>query len=274
MKKTLKKSLLTGFVALAISVAFASMGMAQQSPTAAQSTPAQAKIEKFNGVIEKVDSANKEFVAQFHKESITFSAGEHTKFMQAAKAFPFSDLKKGMWASIEFQREGNKWIANSVNVSMPKVEAKHMTMAQGNEVKKEGVPVPAPYIPNMTEDGWKMTHDVSKMLGAGVTNRDGQKIAKVKDFVMDRDRRIAFAILSYSGESGMENLVAVPYSLLFYNEANKEYFTDITQDRLASAPKIHDTGDLAGHQFASEVYRYFGIRPYWESAKASTGGEH
>jgi hypothetical protein len=130
---------------------------------------------------------------------------------------------------------------------------------------------PAPSIPNMTEGGWKMTHDVGKMLGAGVTNRDGQKIAKVKDFVMDRDGRIAFAILGYTGENGVENLVGVPYSILFYNEANKEYITDLTRERLAAAPKIHDTGDLAGHQFAGDVYRYFGVRPYWESAESNPG---
>jgi hypothetical protein len=130
---------------------------------------------------------------------------------------------------------------------------------------------PAPYIPNMTEGGWKMTHDVSKMLGAGVTNRDGQKIANVKDFVMDQEGRIAFAILGYKVEDGMENLVAVPYSILFYNETNKEYITNLTQERLASAPRIHDTGDLAGHQFAGEVYRYFGVRPYWESAESNAG---
>ncbi len=175
MKKTLKKALLTGFVALAVPVAFASAGMAQQTPAGAQQAPAQA-----NGV-------------------------------------------------------------------------------------KEGTLAPGPYIPNMTEGGWKMTHDVSKMLGAGVTNRDGQKIAKVKDFVMDRDGRIAFAILGYKGESGMENLVAVPYSILFYNEANKEYTTNLTKEHLALAPKVYDTGDLAGHQFAAEVYQYFSVRPYWEN---------
>jgi len=132
----------------------------------------------------------------------------------------------------------------------------------------------APSMPNMTEGAWKMTHDVSKMLGAGVTNRNGQKIAVVKDFVMDREGRIAFAILGYKGESGMENLAAVPYSILFYNETNKEYITDITKERLASAPKIHDTGDLAGHQFAGEVYKYFGVRPYWESAESSAAMKH
>ncbi len=125
----------------------------------------------------------------------------------------------------------------------------------------------APYYPNTPESGWMMTHDLSKMLGTGVTNRDGQKIANVKDFVMDREGRIAFAILGYKDQSGIENLVSVPYSILFYNGANRMYITHLTKERLASAPKIRDTADLGGRQFAGEVYRYFGIRPHWESAK-------
>jgi len=125
----------------------------------------------------------------------------------------------------------------------------------------------APYYPNTSESGWMMTHDLSKMLGTGVTNRDGQKIANVNDFVMDREGRIAFAILGYKDESGMENLVAVPYAILFYNGANRMYITDLTKERLASAPKIQDTADLGGRQFAGEIYRYFGIRPHWELGK-------
>lgn len=125
----------------------------------------------------------------------------------------------------------------------------------------------APYYPNTSEKGWMMTHDLSKMLGTGVTNRDGQKIANVKDFVMDREGRIAFAILGYKDESGMDNLVAVPYSILFYNGTNRMFVTDLTKERLASAPKIQDTADLGGRQFAGGVYRYFGIRPQWDRTK-------
>jgi Cu/Ag efflux protein CusF len=140
MKKTLKKQLLMSFVALAFSVVFVSGGMAQQNPAATQPASVQAKMEKFNGVIEKVDQMNKEFVAQFHKETMTFSVGEHTKFMEVTKSLPFSDLKKGMWASVEYQKEGTKMVANLVNVSMPKTEAKPATSVQSKEMKKENPP--------------------------------------------------------------------------------------------------------------------------------------
>jgi hypothetical protein len=140
MEKTSKKTLMMSFVALAVSLAFASAGMAQQKPAVSQPAPAQAKMERFNGVVEKVDPANKDFVAQFHKETMTFSVGESTKFMEGSKNFPFSDLKKGMWANVEYQKEGTRLVANMVNVSMPKAETKPATSAQPKELKKENPP--------------------------------------------------------------------------------------------------------------------------------------
>ena len=123
------------------------------------------------------------------------------------------------------------------------------------------------------ESSWKMTHDVGKMVGTDVTDRDGRNIAKVEDFVMSGDGRISFAILAYSGKAGKNERVAVPYSVLFYNEANREFITNITKDHLASAPKIRDTADLAGHEYAEKVYRHFGLQPPWgnEEANAEMG---
>jgi hypothetical protein len=140
MERKLKKTLKMSFVALAVSAAFASAGMAQQRPATPQPAPAQAKMEKFNGVVEKVDPANQEFVAQFHKETMAFSVGENTKFMEGSRNLPFGDLKKGMWANVEYQKEGTKWVANRVNVSMPKAETKPAASVQSKEMKKENPP--------------------------------------------------------------------------------------------------------------------------------------
>jgi hypothetical protein len=122
MEKTMKKTLMMSFVALMVSIAFVSAGMAQQKPgapqpaTAPQPADIQAKLEKFNGVIEKVDPATKEFVAQFHKETMTFSVGENTKFMEGSINLAFSDLKKGEWATVEYQKEGPKLVASMVKI--------------------------------------------------------------------------------------------------------------------------------------------------------------
>ena len=43
-------------------------------------------------------------------------------------------MKRGMWASVGFKKEGNTLMAESMRVSMPKVMAKKETPS---EVKKE-----------------------------------------------------------------------------------------------------------------------------------------
>jgi len=129
----MKKTIVMGIVALAVSVAFVSGAMAEQKPAPA-TTAQETKLEKFSGVIEKVDEATKDVLVQLHKEKMTFSMGDKTKIMEGKKELPFTDLKKGMWASVEYQKEGNKLLAQSISVSMPKVEAKKETPS---EVKKE-----------------------------------------------------------------------------------------------------------------------------------------
>ncbi len=135
----MKKMILTSIVALAVSVAFISGVMAQQTSTPAQSaTTQQTKLEKFSGVIEKVDVGTKDVLVQSHKEKMTFSVGEHTKITEGKKELAFTDLKKGMWASVEYRKEGNKSIAESISFSMPKATAKKETSTEmKKEVKKE-----------------------------------------------------------------------------------------------------------------------------------------
>jgi len=129
----MKKTILMGIVALAISAAFISVATAEQKPAPA-ATAQETKWEKFSGVIEKVDEATKDVLVQLHKEKMTFSMGDKTKITEGKKELPFTDLKKGMWASVEYQKEGNKLLAQSISVSMPKVEAKKETPSG---VKKE-----------------------------------------------------------------------------------------------------------------------------------------
>ena len=120
----MKKTILMSIVALAVSFAFVSGVMAEQKPTPQAATSQETKLEKFSGVVEKVDEATKDVLVQFHKEKMTFSTGEHTKIMEGKKEMPFSDLKKGMWASVEYKKEGDKLMAESMHVSMAKMPVK------------------------------------------------------------------------------------------------------------------------------------------------------
>jgi Cu/Ag efflux protein CusF len=119
----MKRTMFTGLFALMISFVFVSGVMAQQKPTVTPAPAAQqSKLEKFSGKVEKVDGTAKDVLVQFHKEKLTFSTGEHTKIMEGKKELSFSDLKKGMWASVEYNKEGNKLVAQSIQVSPPKIE--------------------------------------------------------------------------------------------------------------------------------------------------------
>ena len=120
----MKKTILMSIVALVVSFAFVSGVMAEQKPVPQAATTQETKLEKFSGVVEKVDEATKDVLVQFHKEKMTFSTGEHTKIMEGKKEMPLSDLKKGMWASVEYKKEGDKLMAESMHVSMPKMPAK------------------------------------------------------------------------------------------------------------------------------------------------------
>jgi hypothetical protein len=113
-------------VVLAISVVFVSGVMAQQKPVPVSASSAQeTKLEKFSGVIEKINEVNRDVLLQRHKKEMTFSLDDHTKIAEGKKELSFTDLKKGMWASIKYKKEENKLIAETVQVSMPKVKAKH-----------------------------------------------------------------------------------------------------------------------------------------------------
>jgi uncharacterized membrane protein len=140
----MNKRLLMSIVALAISLTFVSGGMAQQNPAPAQPTPAQAapaktapakqSWEKVKGMIENVNEANKEVVVQARKERMSFLVNEHTKITQAATKMTFSSLKKGMEATVEYKKEGNKMVAEWIDLSPSKAESKPATAP---EVKKE-----------------------------------------------------------------------------------------------------------------------------------------
>lgn len=113
----MKRTVLMGIIALMISFAFVSGVMAQQKPAATPAPAAQqSKLEKFSGMVEKVDSAKKEVFVKQGKEEMTFSLGEKAKIMEGKKELSLNDLKKGANVSVEYTKEGTKLIAESISV--------------------------------------------------------------------------------------------------------------------------------------------------------------
>ena len=137
----MNKTILTSIVALAISVAFVSVGIAQQAPAAAPkpasaaTAPARENWGKVRGVIENVNEGAKEITVQTQKEKMAFSVGEGTKISETATKLSFSDLKKGMPVTVEYKKEGNKPLAEWIDVTK-NMEAKPATQAKKMEGKK------------------------------------------------------------------------------------------------------------------------------------------
>jgi Cu/Ag efflux protein CusF len=142
----MNKKMLMSIVALAISLAFVSGGMTQQKPAPVQAAPAQAASaktppakqswEKVKGTVEKVDVAARKVVVQAPKEKMTFSVGKKTRITEVTTKTPLSGLKKGMQVTVEYKKEGNKYLAEWIDVHMAKAEAKPTHQAQLKEKKE------------------------------------------------------------------------------------------------------------------------------------------
>jgi hypothetical protein len=123
-------------VVLLTLVAFVSGAMAQQKPAPAKPAttpapapaPAPAKLEKFSGVIEKVDEMAKAIVVKgkVKKEvkALTFGTDDKTKITKAGKDVSFGDLKKDMSVTVEYKKDGEKMTAATIKVAAPKAAPK------------------------------------------------------------------------------------------------------------------------------------------------------
>jgi len=129
------------FVALVTLVAFVSVALAQQKPAPAKPAttaapapaPAPAKLEKFSGVVEKVDEMAKAIVVKgkVKKEvkALTFGTDDKTKITKAGKDMPLGDLKKDMSVAVEYKKDGEKMTAATIKVAAPKAAPKKETPA-------------------------------------------------------------------------------------------------------------------------------------------------
>ncbi len=112
----MNRTILAMSVALLISVAFVSAGMAQSKPMPVPAAAAPAALEKFSGAIEKIDSAKKELVVKKGNDEKSFAWTDHTKFMKGDKETSFTDLKKGTEVTVAYKKEGANLTAERVDV--------------------------------------------------------------------------------------------------------------------------------------------------------------
>ncbi len=115
----MKRAMLT-VVTLAVSVIFVAAVMAAEQKAPAAGTPVAPKLEKFIGVIERVDVAKKDLAVKKGMEEITFFLSDKTKITEGKKTLGLANLKKGQEVTVAYIKEGNKSVAEMVSVSVPK----------------------------------------------------------------------------------------------------------------------------------------------------------
>jgi len=98
------------------------------TPAPAPEKPKPVKTEKFSGAIEKIDEMAKaiDVKGKVKKEekTLTFATDDKTKITRGKDTLSFADLKKGMNASVEYQKAGDKLTAVTIKVAAPKAAPK------------------------------------------------------------------------------------------------------------------------------------------------------
>lgn len=105
------------------------------------------------------------------------------------------------------------------------------------------------------------TVEVSKLIGTSVKNPQGEDIGRIIDIVTGPEGRVAFAVLSYEVSADTQMRVAVPFVALSCEEQN--CVLNASKETFDSAPTFVSEDDLVEQKLAEDIYRYFGIQPYW-----------
>jgi len=107
----------------------------------------------------------------------------------------------------------------------------------------------------------------SEIIGMEVQNYQGEKLGKVDDLALDVESgRIVQVILSTGGFIGIgDALHAVPPGAVHHDVVNKVIRLNADKETLKAAPKFEMSkwAECCESNQVSEVYRYYGERPYF-----------
>ena len=94
-----------------------------------------------------------------------------------------------------------------------------------------------------------------------VMNLQGEHLGTIKDVVAGPEGRTVFAILSYEVSDDTRKEIAVPFAALSCTE--QSCILNASREELDSAPIFVSEDNLAEPETAEDIYRYFGLQPYW-----------
>lgn len=83
----------------------------------------------------------------------------------------------------------------------------------------------------------------SKVEGTPVVGRDGEKLGKIENFMVDKySGRVAYAVMTFGGTFGFgQSLFPLPWSLLTYDVDKDGYVLNLTKEQLSKAPKFEES---------------------------------
>jgi PRC-barrel domain len=107
-----------------------------------------------------------------------------------------------------------------------------------------------------------------EVIGRKVINRQGENLGKIEEVMLDAvPGRVAYAVLSFGGFLGVgDKLFAVPWNGLQYDPTSEQFVLNADKKKLLeNSPGFNKDNwpDMADATFRSDVYRYYGIQPYW-----------
>jgi sporulation protein YlmC with PRC-barrel domain len=111
------------------------------------------------------------------------------------------------------------------------------------------------------------------LIGTKVINTAHEDLGNIDDLAIDASSgRVAYAILSFGGWLGMGNkYFAIPWEALSFNPSEKAIVLSVEKERLKNAPGFDKDSwpDMSDRAWGSQLYSYYGYRPYWENEPTS-----
>ena len=117
----------------------------------------------------------------------------------------------------------------------------------------------------MGRSGYR-AYEVRSLIGAQVENPVGKVVGSIKDFEIDSNGHIVFAILNYDFPYEYvpvpPQTVAVPFNEIAVRPNGKVALLKFSGWKLELAPKFAKS-DINNRKWTDKDYRYFGESPYW-----------
>lgn len=105
------------------------------------------------------------------------------------------------------------------------------------------------------------TGTADRLIGMPVRTPGGEDIGSIIAVVPGPEGQEAFAVLGYWVFPDTQKRVAVPFGALACEE--QYCILKTTRDSLDWAPAFVFEDELVQRDLAEDIYRYFGVQPYW-----------